>query len=205
MKDLKDTIKKEILQGEFRETKYKNLISNYKKNLKCNRPDCDIFLDFKSVAVFFAKYQKNKENFFTGLMHDIKSPLMSINYALKNNHKDEIINDVYCTNLESLNLIDNVLALYEKNSRLKFLKVDLLKILDTVLRNHKYLLLEKDLEIIFNHNEDKFIIFSCPICLGRIISNLLSNAIKFSPKNKRIIIELAMTKNIISFSVTNEI
>ena len=205
MKNLKDIIEHEILRGEFKEAKYKNLLSAYKENLKCRRYDCKIFFDFRNVAMFFARYQKDKERFFAGLMHDIKSPLMSINYALKNNHKSEIANDIYYTNLESLNLIENVLTLYEENKETKFSKFDFLKIFDKVLKNHKYLILEKGLEIIFDYKENEIMITSCPVCLERILSNLISNAVKYSPKNNKILIELEKTNNLIIFSLSNKI
>jgi len=205
MKNLRNIIEKEILYGELREIKYKNLISDYKKTLKCKRSDCQIFSDFKNIILFFTEYQKNKEKFYVNLIHDIKSPLMSIDFALRNNHDGEIIDDVYYTNLESLKFIENVLALYNQKNELKFSKFDLLEIINVILRNHKYLLIEKGLDIIFNPKIEKYQIISCPVCLGRIISNFISNAIKYSPSNKKIEIKLNFYKSIISFSVINEI
>lgn len=205
LKNLKDSIEQEILRGEIRDIKFKNIISTYKNHLKCKRKNCRIFSDFKSIIFFFMKYQKEKNSFWTHLIHDIKSPLMSIDYALRHNHDGSIIDDVYYTNLESLNLIENVLALYNSDKELKFSKFDLIEIIDVILRNHKYLLIEKDLNIDFNFREECVEVISCPVCLGRILSNLISNAVKYSPPKKEIKIILNCFKDIVSISVINTV
>lgn len=63
---------------------------------------------------------------------------------------------------------------------------------------------EKDIQLIFDTNEEECIMAVDPEVLDRIIMNLVSNAIKFSPANTNIYINMFINESSVKLSVRDE-
>lgn len=150
-------------------------------------------------------FKKNKEYIFE-IIHDIKAPIMSMDYALKTIPKNEILEEIYKINKHNLNYIENLLTthLIEKGKYCpKFELINLIQITEEELRVLNFLITEKKLRI--NLSIDKIndgYIASDKNLIKQIILNLLTNAIKYSPKNSliKIIFEKINNKIVICFS-----
>jgi signal transduction histidine kinase len=134
----------------------------------------------------------NNNEFLSSLLHDIKSPMMSINMALQwrlAHGRDELLSEIYKINLANLNFVENMLQHYnfeDGQYHVVFKNVDLRQILDEQLLSHKYSLLDKGLTVITSGFDVLQKIASCPACIGRVFSNLISNAQKYAPHKTEI-------------------
>ena len=94
-------------------------------------------------------FKKNKEYIFE-IIHDIKAPIMSMDYALKTIPKNEILEEIYKINKHNLNYIENLLTthLIEKGKYCpKFELINLIQITEEELRVLNFLITEKKLRI----------------------------------------------------------
>ncbi|MBR2386495.1 hypothetical protein IKA92_04280, partial [bacterium] len=85
---------------------YYEIIDSHFKNSNCEKSFCDKVLDVKKVLRFYVRYisflKRVKENnleFIMTILHDIKNPMISVDYALRAiKRNDEILENVYRTN-----------------------------------------------------------------------------------------------------------
>lgn len=178
-------ISKKILSGEQNKDIYEEIFQLYKSEI--NKKELE---EIKKIVYFLMKDYKKRDTFFASLMHDIKSPMLSIEIAIRNSPDIEILQDIYKTNFNNLNLVNSILGLYKAQYKRRFDDFNVCEVLKTTIHNHKYLILEKNIDLKLNKKNAPVIIHSCPICMNRIFSNLLNNAIRFSPYNKPIWINI---------------
>ena len=103
-----------------------------------------------------------------------------ISLALKNG-SENVKGDIYKTNFNVLELIDSALILHSEKANYINEMVDVFEILNKVLENFKFIILDKEIKI-STIIEENFKANASYLCIERIFSNLLSNAIKFSPR-----------------------
>lgn len=151
---------------------------------------------------------KNKnQDYIFEIIHDIKAPILSMDYALKNIKKDEILNEIYKTNKHNLNYIESLITNYSITKGkycLKYELINLVKIIEEELSALNFIIKEKNLRVIISKDkiEDEYIV-SDKNLLRQIILNLLNNAIKFSPINNTIKIIFEKINNKISICFIN--
>lgn len=157
---------------------------------------------------------EQKSRFFTGITHELKTPLSLILGPLDDiveNHKSiskEDINDYHKMMQRSgyrlKNLIDQILDVSKLNAdaiRLTLQPVDIEALTIQItgqfhsLLEQKNIRLEKDLAEIDEH------IYVDKDAWERIIINLMSNAVKFSPEGERIILAMSEEKEGLSVSI----
>ena len=138
--------------------------------------------------------EKNNGEFWAGVFHDLKSPMISIHFALSM-HKDrsELLEEIYRLNASNLRFIQELLDYYSFENGFyhhKIGSVCLNKILEDKLAHSKYFLREKNLSVKKKGFECEYVVNFCPIGVSRIFANLISNATKFACENSEIIIAI---------------
>ena len=97
----------------------KQLVDNYVTSLDCAGASCRGMNEIKKgFAYIVSKYKsllklKNQnEEIFSQILHDIKSPLLGVKYALEDKKRSELDDEIYKINLNALDLIGDFLLLY---------------------------------------------------------------------------------------------
>lgn len=142
------------------------------------------------------RINKNEEYIFE-IIHDIKSPILSLNIALQNIERDEFLDEIYKINKHNLNYVENMLTGY---SILKgkycpiFEEVNILKIIKEEINVLKFLINEKYLSFeITVEDKNKVFVLTDKCLIRQIILNLLTNAVKYTPLNS--IIKISFFEN----------
>jgi len=147
---------------------------------------------------------KNKE-FIYEIIHDIKSPILSIDYALKNIQRNELLDEIYKINKNSLHYIENLLSNYsisDEKYDLKFKETNIIEIIKEEIENLTPIIKDKKLKIEFKSSEQK-IIFTDELILRQIILNLLTNSIKYANINSKISIDINNKENFLEICFKN--
>lgn len=151
--------------------------------------------------------EEKNEEFILSILHDIKSPIVSINIALENlKTRDEILNEIYKTNKHNLEYIENLLENYSFKTGKYLLKQEYFNVVNMINEEVfalRALIIEKNLKLnLVSTNPNIFL--SCDRqMVRRAFLNLLTNAIKYSPDNEEIKIEVSKLKKTVSICVTN--
>lgn len=131
-----------------------------------------------------------KERMTNMIIHDLKTPLngiMSAEFIDDDNLKNEIVRH---SASEMMNLVQNVLDFYKSQETAMSVKkrtVNLASIVEGEVRNIRFILDEKMLEVCFDGNDvPKF--SADPQLLRRVVSNVFSNAAKYSPQGGKIFV-----------------
>jgi signal transduction histidine kinase len=163
------------------------------------------------------KVTRLKDEFFTVISHELRTPLTIIYSSLQlayNIYTKEItLNldktlrriDQNCSRL--LKLINNILDLSKAEAG--FLTVnnssfDVVYATENIVSSVNLYAKSKDIELIFDTNEEE-----CAVCMDKdkyekILLNLLSNAIKYTPEKKQIMVILDIREEKVSLSVKDE-
>lgn len=126
---------------------------------------------------------KNDEYFYE-IVHDLKAPVLSVDFALKNAERDDLLEEIYRINKHNLNYIENMLTGYSLSKGKycpNFEEVDLLKILKEEIRVLNFLIFEKNLKVNINiETQKKTVVLTDKQLARQIILNLLTNAVKYT-------------------------
>ncbi len=143
------------------------------------------------------------------IIHDLKAPVLSMDFALKNIKRNEFLDEIYKINKHNLNYIENMTLEYSiKKGRyeLKEEITDLIKIINEEIKPLNFIIKEKNLRIIKSYDKvETTEIKSDERLIRQIILNLLTNSIKYSPDNENIKIILETKNNSIEISFENKI
>jgi len=142
------------------------------------------------------KIEEANKEFWMSVFHDIKNPMISIDFALRGvgsvEVDVEILEDVYNLNLGNLEFIRAILENYrfeEGFFEKKHENINLKEFLNELVGGYKYILQEKELRIDLDGVEEDLVLNSCPISISRVFSNLITNAAKFAPDGTEIMVE----------------
>lgn len=173
--------------------------------------------DLLSILTESIKRNTRQENFLLNISHDLRAYLnvilsitQVIDYGCVSITDKKIIEYIHIIKRNSYkmlrlinNLIDttklenNYYVLHKKN-------VDIVSMVEfTVSCVDKYAK-QKDIQLIFDTNEEECIMGVDPEAIDRIIMNLLSNAIKFSHSNTNIYIDIFVLNNEVKISIKDE-
>ncbi|MCW5823280.1 MAG: response regulator [Cyanobacteria bacterium TGS_CYA1] len=159
-----------------------------------------------------AKLQRDE--FLAALAHDVKNPLVGEQQVLTGilSGAKDALPPIYYDSLLSLRrsnqalllMLSNLIDVYniEANERqFVFENVNLLRVIDEVLLNFKFLLKSADIKVVKKEFPESFVAKLDVTAFVRIFSNLLHNACKFAKKGSEVNLYLVSDANEFQFGV----
>lgn len=154
-------------------------------------------LDLETRRNNVLNIQKQKDNFFANMSHELKTPLNSINIIsklmLKNksgNLDDNELRNIKIINScgkDLLTLINDILDISRLESgqvKISPSKFDFNKLFDEIVDMFLLATNEKGLEFIYEKDENLNFIYNDEVRIKQIIVNLIGNSIKFTQNGK---------------------
>lgn len=158
-----------------------------------------------------------QEDFLLNISHDLRSHLNVIlsviqmtNYnGVHSNDKRaiEYMGVIRRNSLKMLRLINNLIDTTKLENNYYVLNkknIDIISMIESTINCIDKYAKQKNIQLIFDTNEEECIMGIDPEVLDRIIMNLLSNAIKFSNCNTNIYIDIFVLKEEIKISIRDE-
>ncbi len=159
--------------------------------------------------------EEKNEEFVLNILHDIKSPILSIKIALENlenkgaaSSQNELLSEIYKVNRHNLEYIENLMENYSLKKgkyQIKEEYFNILNIINEEIFALKLLIIEKNIKLnlvcsneVININSDKQMI-------RQVFLNLLTNAVKYSPNFEEVKVEVSKNKKYVSICVTNTV
>ena len=173
--------------------------------------------DLVSVITEAIKRSVRQEEFLLNISHDLRghlnvilSVMQVINYGntcIIDKKTKEYMEIVRKNSLKMLKLINNLIdttklennyyTLHKKN-------IDIISMIESTVNCIDKYAKQRDIQLIFDTNEEECIMAVDPAAMDRIIMNLLSNAIKFSYSNTNVYIDIFVLNSEIRISVRDE-
>lgn len=176
------------------------------------------FLVFQSIVIL--KYKKlsiSEKTFLATLTHDLKSPanaqinmlnlLLKGNFGKLNPRQYEMIKMTCNSSRYMSDLVGMLLANYKfenKNAILNKKYFDIIKTINDILNQNKYMITDKEFKINFCPKFRECPIFADELQIARVIQNLLSNALTYGKKGTDIRIKINQNSKYTRFSITNK-
>ncbi len=155
-----------------------------------------------------------KKTFLATLTHDLRSPIMgeqkALEYIIAKKPETslssfvEFLQDMYYTNQDLLNIVNNILMVYHYESGqidLNISRAEIKDIIDASVRSVQHLAKEKQTIINVKYEDTISLVRLDKNQISRILTNLISNAVKHNPPGINIDIEVKKSDNDIRFSV----
>ncbi len=155
-----------------------------------------------------------KKTFLATLTHDLRSPIIgeqkALEYIISKKPETslsnfvEFLQDIYYTNEDLLNIVNNILMVYHYESGQIYLNIeicDIKEIADASIRSVHHLAKEKQTVINVNCDETIHTIRLDKNQIIRVFINLISNAIKHNPSDIKIDINLKRVDDEVIFSI----
>ena len=157
---------------------------------------------------------KNNDQYLLNIIHDLRRHLNVITSAaqfMEHNYKDDknlkCIEIIKRNSFKMLKLINNLIDSNKiKNNYYKLNKknIDIVPMIENTISCIEKFASERNINLIFDTNEEECIMAIDPEAIDRVIMNLLSNAIKFSNENSNIYINLVVKDKEIELSFKDE-
>ena len=157
---------------------------------------------------------KNNDQYLLNIIHDLRSHLNVITSAaqfMEHNYKDDknlkCIEIIKRNSFKMLKLINNLIDSNKiKNNYYKLNKknIDIVPMIENTISCIEKFASERNINLIFDTNEEESIMAIDPQPIERVIMHLLSNAIKFSNENSNIYINLVVKDKEIELSFKDE-
>ena len=171
----------------------KNLKESFKKLEKMNS-------QLTEEIEMERKLEKERREFVATISHELKSPITIINGQLegmiynigKYKDRDKYLKESYEVTQKMSELVQEILHLSERENgefKYNFTNVNISKVTNSVIRELKYFIDEKNLELKTYIDEDVFV-NSDEKLIKKAITNTVKNAITHSPLKEKIIIKL---------------
>lgn len=177
------------------------LLRTRRQSVQINKQNALLTLENKSLQL----ESKKLLNFFTNMSHELKTPLAVILSGidfLTASLSDDLFQSEICSktlviskknSLRLLRIINNMLDLTKFDSgymKLNLKNIDLKKSLHDIVESVQVYAHEKQINLVFDSDENSFLTVVDESKFERIILNLLSNAIKFTQPQGRINVTL---------------
>ncbi|HHB92314.1 MAG TPA: response regulator [Thioploca sp.] len=188
----------------IQELEAKNSALHYSKEIEAKNMD-------------LLKLNQDKNEFLSIAAHDLKNPLSAImGYAEEIEEycgemsKQEIIelsSLIKQASTKMSTLITNLLDVNQIESgqiRLNLTNVDILSIVENIVKDYAKRAKEKNITIHFSYEGNNFQAYLDTNLTGQILDNIVSNAVKYSPLGKNIYIKLITDKGRIRCEVKDE-
>lgn len=160
---------------------------------------------------------KAQSNFISNISHELRTPIaviMSSNQLLELNINKEKSNylesNIQKTNIIKQNcnrlirLTNNIIDIAKIDSGFMDLKtknIDIVFLIESIVNSVVPYAVTKNIDIVFDTNEEEVIMSIDPDKIERIILNLMSNAIKFSQENTNIYVTVEKSQDTLMCSV----
>ena len=146
------------------------------------------------------KLEKERREFIATISHELKSPITIINGQLegmiynigKYKDRDKYLKESYDVIQKMSELVQEILHLSERENgefKYNFINVNISKVVNCVVRELRYFIDEKSLNLETYINEDIFVIADEKL-IKKVITNIVKNAITHSPVKEKIIVKL---------------
>lgn len=211
MKGIIKMINKEFLDRE--------LLSNKIKLNGFSSEDSNELTKDEMIGIITGLINKNskQENFLLNISHDLRGHLNVILSVMQViNHGSayvtdkkalEYMNIVRRNSLKMLKLINNLIDTTKLENNYYVLNkknIDIIAMIESTINCIDKYAKQKNIQLIFDTNEEECIMGIDPEVVDRIIMNLLSNAIKFSYSNTNIYIDIFVFNGEIKISIKDE-
>lgn len=156
---------------------------------------------------------KFQEDFLLNISHDLRSPLnviLSVLQCMKyvdndaTDKRDEYLSIIKRNSLKMVKLINNLIdttKIEREYFTLKKQNLDIVSFIEGAIVSIDKYAEQKNIQLLFDSNKEKYIVAFDPEAMDRIILNLLSNAIKFSNPNSNVWIHIYVDKEYVNISV----
>ena len=146
------------------------------------------------------KLEKERREFIATISHELKSPITIINGQLegmiynigKYKDRDKYLKESYDVIQKMSELVQEILHLSERENgefKYNFTNVNISKVTNCIVRELRYFIDEKSLNLESQINDDIFVIADEKL-IKKVITNIVKNAITHSPVKEKIIIKL---------------
>lgn len=151
--------------------------------------------------------EKTKDNYFTNIAHEFRTPLTVILSAARSINETAIEDvavqedskDIINHSTELLNLVNQVLDVAKMTSAISPSPVwrngNIVSFVSGICERYSHYAKEKNISLTFETNEDVVQMDFVPDFMLRTVQNLLSNALKFTPKNGSVKVLLYVERN----------
>ncbi|MDK2563949.1 PAS domain-containing sensor histidine kinase [Romboutsia sedimentorum] len=174
----------------------------------------------RTILMEQRKYDKLKMEFYANISHELKTPLNNIyssTQLIENFNKNNKIKDTngqlsYHVKIVKQNmfrlmrLIDNIINIAQVKSevyKLKSVNFDIVYLVEEIVMSINSYAQSRNLNLIFDTNEEYLLVGLDPEAIERIVLNLLSNAIKFTETKGEILVGVYKIKNKVQIKVTD--
>lgn len=206
----------------LKSTSQKFLTGDYSEKVNLNSKD-EIGLVAESVnrmAENIENFSKNRQAFYTNLLHEFKTPLNVIfsSIQLIDTYKKNADCETYRTKtskqmkiilqncLRIMRITNNLIDINRHGSgflRIKPDNYDIVKLIKDITNSVKRYTESKGIHLLFESSVGSRIIACDPDMIERIMLNLISNAIKFTDKGGRITVSISENEKDVIISVTD--
>ncbi|GAB6167634.1 hypothetical protein JCM1393_00940 [Clostridium carnis] len=185
---------------------HRDLIDEYTK----------IYNDFQQLK----DHDKDKNDFFTNLSHELKTPINFINSSIQllnsfknsdcsnfKNHYLKYEKSITKNCLRMLKLVDNLIDITKIDSgsaQLSVVNLDIVSFVESLIDSVIPFVKSKNLNIVFDTEIEQIYTDIDLLALERIILNLLSNAIKFTNSNGNITISIYTKNKTINITIKDD-
>ena len=151
--------------------------------------------------------EKTKDNYFTNIAHEFRTPLtviLSAARSISSNAAEDIAlqedsRDIINHSTELLNLVNQVLDVAKMTSAISPSPVwrngNVVSYVSGICERYSHYAHDKKISLTFECNEDTIQMDFVPDFMLRIVQNLLSNALKFTPKQGSVKVLLSVDKS----------
>ena len=173
--------------------------------------------DLVNVITEAIKKSTRQENFLLNISHDLRGHLNVILSVMQlidsgcacsaDKKISEYMKMIRRNSLKMLKLINNLIdttKLENNYYTLNKKNIDIISMIESTVNCIDKYAKQKNIQLIFDTNEEECIMGIDPEAMDRIIMNLLSNAIKFSYSNTNVYIDIFVLGNEIKISIKDE-
>lgn len=192
-KKLEETVKELFTDKNnilFSEIEYEN--KTYSLTASHIKTNDNIVLTFHDITAIKQMAMMKKE-FVTNASHELKTPLTAISCFVENIESEDDINTVkhYISIIKKhserlTKIVTDLLSLseLENNKNTELIKLDISKIIVSVIDLYKNKIEQKKLELEFIKHDENFIINGNEFYIEQMLMNLIDNAIRYTEKGK---------------------
>ena len=159
----------------------------------------------------YVKYQKE---LFIGAAHELKTPLavmkLKSEVVLMKERDAKKYQETLNLFINEINAMDKMVSSILEIGRQEGaqfeapIELDVVKFIKDKIDNYRLLSKEKNIQISFECQIERFITFIQPTLLNQILQNFVQNAIKFTPNGKNIKITITLNDSVVSIDVYDE-
>jgi len=162
------------------------------------------------------KYNAEKNDFLGMVSHDLKNPIFNIQMLARVINEDENLpredieefsSDILTSASKMLDLIKNLLdvsRMEEGSFKLKLEQIDIIQVVRHAVKLYEERAANKNINLYFNSELTRAMVFADNMALEQVMDNLLSNAIKYSKFDRKVFISVTDEQSSIRVEVKDE-